>query len=348
MVVLRKKNIFFVVFLLLKTQACFTISIDTTLTGTPNTVCVEAPMTFSDGDYVLGFVNFQNGFTLSSTGTLQFGSVAPVNGPINLNGGTLKLTNDFYFGNSATINGPGFINFNQQVIYLSNFCTLANGPIHIVGDGGFAGNGNLLYFNTPVNFYPSKTSSSNVNFFDIILMYVGSNTFKAHTYTDPMMPFIPNIVRFTLSNAAWLLDYHSPMPFILDAELYIPQDTEIIGVGLQMKCLRAVNVAQAAILTIGTGVLFDLGPNSSIGFQDNTGSLVLDNATLEFENSNPFLTGNFIVQGNSTISSPSFGGPFYFGNGYIYRPQDDPTLIINPGSKLTIADRTTVIYKGQV
>lgn len=337
------KVIFIVLFLLFKTTNVYPIgSIDTTLTVTDKSVYFKYIPTFDNGSpvtYVKGFVSFLNGFDLRLGATINFGSVASVNGNINLHHGTLQLTNDLYFGNFATINGPGSINLNGHFIQLSNESMIANGDIHIVGSGGFAGNGNILNLQSKLIFDQLPDERPTFTLDNITIMYVDNlRTFSVRTrdFSHP--------IKMCFINAGLLLytfPGDTPAPFVVNGSLDVLGSTKILGPSKQITCKYPIIIDQGATLTIGNDVIFDIGPTSSINFQDASGSFVLDNATLEFETSTTIKTGNFIVQGNSIISSPSFGGPFYFGS-----PSQDPTLIINPGSTLTVADRTTVIYAG--
>ena len=340
MVVLRKKYFYCFVLFLLKAKAYSIGSFDTTLTVTDKSICFKYIPTFDNGfpiTYIKGFVSFLSGFDLRLGATINLGSVAPVNGNINLNHGTLQLTNDLYFGNFATINGPGAINLNGHFIQLSNETTIANGDVHITGFGGFRGNGNILNLQAKLIFdqLPDERPTFTLN--NINIMYVDNlRTFSIRTrdFFHPIkMYFIStNILMYTFPG-------NTPAPLVFGGALDILGSSKILGFGLQMTCQYPITIHQGAALTIDKGVIFNIGPNSSINFKDTSGSFVLNNAMLEFENTTTFKTGNFIVQGNCILSSPSVGRPFCFDGS-----SQDPTIIINSGSKLTIADRTTVIY----
>lgn len=351
MVVLRKKIIFVVLFLLFKTKVLSFGSIDTTMAGNPDAAYVTFgvypyPPVFDPNTYVKGFAAFLWGFAVPSGSKLRFGSTAPVRSMISLNGGnvfnppgTLELTDDLYLGNNTTIGGPGTIILNGHFIHLSSEILINNGDVHITGSGGFAGNGNVINLQSKLIFDQLPDERPSFTLDNITLKYVSNvHTFQVNTI-DPAHPIRMSFIDTTLMLYTFVLD--TPAPLVFGGSLDILGSSKILGTGLKMTCQYPITIHQGSTLTIDNGVTFDIGPNSGINFRDASGSFVLNNATLDFESTTTFKTGNFVVQGSSIISSTSSGRRFYFGGS-----GQDPTITINPGSKLTVADGTTVMYTG--
>ncbi len=79
---------------------------------------VDNTYSFSNGEYALGYVKFENGFDVPTNGTVILGVNKIVNGPINFNNGTIILEKNITLGNDVTFNGDGYIKTNGNTIFL--------------------------------------------------------------------------------------------------------------------------------------------------------------------------------------------------------------------------------------
>ena len=118
----------FLVFLLLCfnfVSACQAVSLNGT-TGT--SIYQSALYAFANGDFAKGFVCLNSGFSVPVGGTVTMNMLNPISGTINLNGtGGISLDGDITLGSNITIQNGGFIDGQDNTIFLNGDLTIPAG-----------------------------------------------------------------------------------------------------------------------------------------------------------------------------------------------------------------------------
>jgi hypothetical protein len=324
------KIIFVVLILLLKTKASAIGTIDTT--DVIHFLITDTTPVFDPGAYVKGVVFFDKGFSLSSTSTLQFGSLGIVNETIAFNGSTLKLTSDLHLGTNVTLSGPGYIDFNGYSIILSGNVTLTN-LFFFYGAapyGYFEGNGNTLNISTNGSYITKAGEGSpklrNITIEGIYNIAANTSNFQVG-------------LAINANNCTFI--FKAPGETVaLDSNLEITGACEIIAPYSTIAFNRIyAHETKKTTLQVSDNTTIKV----TYGIEGNTFlnpfELTLNNNTnLEFTNSGAWMSSTkLIINGNSTLTSIptlTFGDSEY--------PEYDNDLVINPGSKLTVDNRTTI------
>lgn len=324
------KIIFIVLFLLLKTKAHAIGSIDTT--NVEHFLSTDSVPVFDPEAYVKGAVYFDNGFELTASSTLQFGSLGIVNETITFNGGTLQLTSDLHLGTNVRLAGPGYIDFNGHSIIMSDnvsmdekFVIFGASPYSV-----FEGNGNTLEITSGASY--------------ITTVGEGSPMLRNMTI-DGICNITPNNANFQRGDVIQA----DCCTFIF----YAPGETVALNAFLKVNGICKII---APYCTVGLDVIDSLAhQKAALEVSDNTSLTVAmrtvgydiyspleltlnNNSSLNFINAGAFMDATkLIINGNVTLTSiPTLT----FGDHE--SPTHDNDIVINSGSKLTIGYRTTI------
>lgn len=318
------KIIFIVLILLLKTKAHAIGSIDTI--DVVHFLATENIPLFAAGSYVKGAVYFDNGFNLTSTSTLEFGSLGIASGTIGLNNATLKLTNDLYLGNSAVIAGPGFIDLNGYSIILSDLTIIPSRTFirGFNGNNGIEGNGNILNLASVITKPGETFKMNNLLFAGLYQTQVNMPIFQADAVS------INNCNIQSKSNPG------------IDANfsdiLYICGNCKFIGINKRIICgdiiMGSTNPYNLIVTEkIALRVTGDIIGNTF----DVPSKIILNDARIEFTSPTAQIKGiQLIINGACSLSSVA---PLTIGDG----STGDCEIIINPGATLSIDEHTTII-----
>lgn len=323
------KIIVIVLILLLKTKAGAIGTIDTT--QIVHFLSTDPVPTFDPGAYVKGAIYFDNGFSLTSTATLPFGSLGTVNGTIALNNGTLKLTRDLYLGSNVTLLGPGFIDPANHSIFFSDHATI-QGAIFI--------NSSATSTNKPVYFKGNNNTLSirNGRFITITphLFYIEKMTMSGiRNYAVNTSNFSPYVLYAT--NSTFIFEGSPGETINLSSStdsggINFFGECKLCGNGQKTSCQFISGGTPIATLIIDDLILMI---NSSLVAGNNGGYITLNNSKLEFFNliEVPYEIGitPLIINGICSLKSQQ---PINIYN---------CDIIINPASTLIIDNNTTII-----
>ncbi|MCB9493379.1 MAG: hypothetical protein H6679_03830 [Epsilonproteobacteria bacterium] len=311
------------------------------------------PIVFANGDSVAGFVYFQDGFSVPSTGTMTLGTAGEVNGKIDLNNGTIVLTDDLYLGSSAEITGTGFIVGNGHTIHLS-------GPLIITSRVKLRnnaqetrikvnGNGNAIEFRNfgvlDMDVGPAQPKVF-VDYMDLTLKnlnadFAGNLGSFAQRGADTVLSF-ENCKLFGAETPALAGGSFS---FSLNADITIRGLVEFAATGastpfFSKSALGKMRIEPFSTLRLDKNVFFLFGISSGAGisgpiFESRESILALDNCNFQSANGSPdpiiLERGTMVIDGLVALSKNGLPD-WVFGDGV--SEDGDIDVIVNPGSEI--------------
>lgn len=305
------------------------------LDGFASPIYLENRYTFTNYEFARGHVYFKNGFDLPLNGTVILNILEPVNGYIQSNRSTILFQRSLVLGQGASIKGDCFLLLNNNTLEFSS--------------DQFLSAGDRLFCCTTGEIRGQDTTIFNPG--GGALIFCGG-AFSQNVLSNMTLDGPTNKNFVGLAGNPNILTF-SNMSIILKESLTIS------SFSISLRTLTTVNGLRGSVLTCSDMLRLDSFADISIGSgltlklkkfasQGENGSLILDNAALEFYGTT---TSLFVFVKNTLAVTRSAGKIKFRGPSSIRTNpvtqlflSSDSILELEPGARCTFAPGTNIKF----